>query len=396
MTPLALSGPITTLAGFQLERKVVLRLMPPTAVPTMRYSDAALVDTEVDLEVALLTGWQTLVLKSGVTSHNLNSNAIRVVVLNRQADYIRTNDVVAFDLQQRRYRTLFRAESSHNSFLVTERCNHLCLMCSQPPKNRDDSWLLEEIEEALALLPPDVPSLGFTGGEPLIQWKRFVGVLRRARMHLPDAEIHVLSNGRFFAKAEIAKAWAELGDTKLCVGIPIYSSSDHVHDYVVQSRGALDETLLGILRLKELGQRVEIRLVLHALTTPTLVETCSWFSRSLPFVDHVALMGLENTGFAIANDALLWQDPVDYMSELSAAVRVLSAAGMRFSIYNLPRCLLSEECRPFAAKSISDWKNGFPLQCDPCAVKAECGGFFTTGRPRLSRGIAPIRNPICE
>ena len=28
--------------------------------------------------------------------------------------------------------------------------------------------------------------------------------------------------------------------------------------------------------------------------------------------DHVALMGLENTGFALANDNLVWIDPVDY------------------------------------------------------------------------------------
>jgi hypothetical protein len=35
-------------------------------------------------------------------------------------------------------------------------------------------------------------------------------------------------------------------------------------------------------------------------------------TRNLPFVDHVALMGLQNTGFAIANDALPWIDSMDY------------------------------------------------------------------------------------
>ncbi len=29
-------------------------------------------------------------------------------------------------------------------------------------------------------------------------------------------------------------------------------------------------------------------------------------------MDHVALMGMENTGFAIANNDILWIDPVDY------------------------------------------------------------------------------------
>ena len=31
-------------------------------------------------------------------------------------------------------------------------------------------------------------------------------------------------------------------------------------------------------------------------------------------------MGLENTGFAIANDAMLWMDPVDYGDGLARAV----------------------------------------------------------------------------
>jgi MoaA/NifB/PqqE/SkfB family radical SAM enzyme len=95
------------------------------------------------------------------------------------------------------------------------------------------------------------------------------------------------------------------------VGIPIYSAVDNVHDYVVQAAGAFDETVLGILKLKDRGGRIEIRVVLHSITAPRLVETSRWIARNLPFVDHVALMGLENTGFAIANDALLWIDPVD-------------------------------------------------------------------------------------
>jgi MoaA/NifB/PqqE/SkfB family radical SAM enzyme len=75
--------------------------------------------------------------------------------------------------------------------------------------------------------------------------------------------------------------------------------------------GAFDETLLGILKLKDRGQRVEIRVVLHALTAPIIEETGRWIARNLRFVDHVALMGLENTGFVIANDAMLWMDPID-------------------------------------------------------------------------------------
>jgi MoaA/NifB/PqqE/SkfB family radical SAM enzyme len=73
----------------------------------------------------------------------------------------------------------------------------------------------------------------------------------------------------------------------------IVSADSHVHDYVVQAKGAFDETILGILKLKDRGQRVEIRVVLHALTAPIIEDTDRWIARNLPFVDHVALMGLD-------------------------------------------------------------------------------------------------------
>src|SRR5207302_10148893 len=99
----------------------------------------------------------------------------------------------------------------------------------------------------------------------------------------------------------------------------------------VQAAGALDDTVLGLLRLKDKGPRVEIRLVLHAITAPRLRETCEWFARNLPFVDHIALMGLENTGLALANPELLWIDPVDYADDLAQGVGVLRRAGVHVS-----------------------------------------------------------------
>ena len=147
---------------------------------------------------------------------------------------------------------------------------------------------------------------------------------RLCRDELPNTAIHVLSNGRAFVRDEVVTAWAAIRHPNLTVGIPIYSAVDHVHDYVVQARGAFDETVLGILKLKDSGQRIEVRVVLHALTAPRIVETCRWLARNLPFVNHVALMGLENTGFAIANEDELWIDPIDYRAELAEGVNVLA------------------------------------------------------------------------
>src|SRR5215472_16974504 len=167
-------------------------------------------------------------------------------------------------------------------------------------------------------------------------------VLSDCRDFLPQTAIHVLSNGRAFASTEVVAAWAGIQHPNLTVGIPIYSAVDTVHDYVVQAKGAFDETVLGILKLKNSGQRVEIRVVLHAITAPRIVATCRWLARNLPFVDHVALMGLENTGFAIANDKLLWIDPMDYREQLKEAVSILAASKVRVSVYNLQVVCLPE------------------------------------------------------
>src|SRR6516162_2281882 len=174
------------------------------------------------------------------------------------------------------------------------------------------------------------------------------------------------------------------------VGIPLYAAVDHIHNYVVQAEGAFDDTVLGILKLKDRGGRVEVRVVLHAITVPRIVETSRWIARNLPFVDHVALMGMENTGFALANEKSLWIDPMDYREALSDGVHALAATGMNVSVYNLPLCVLERSIWPYAVQSISDWKNGYVEECTECVEKDNCSGFFTSGRPRFSRGITPI------
>jgi len=263
-------------------------------------------------------------------------------------------------------------------------------MCSQPPKDIDDSWIINEIAEAIDLIDPNTTSIGFTGGEPLLECERFIGLLAKMRDRLPQTRVHVLSNGRAFSDDAVATSWAAVQHPDLTVGIPIYSAVDHIHDYVVQSAGAFDETVLGILRLKDKGQRVEIRLVLHAITAPRLSETCQWLARNLPFVDHIALMGLENTGFTLANQDLLWIDPVDYANDLVAGVNTLKRAGVHVSVYNLPLCVLDRSIWDVAVQSISDWKNAYLASCDECAVRYRCSGFFSTGRLRVSRGVRPV------
>jgi His-Xaa-Ser system radical SAM maturase HxsC len=359
--------------------------------------DMALVRQSDDLDSTASAGFvRALVISDEPASLLTRANGFpRIIQVPSKFDYLADGDILGFHPASKRFRTLYRRSSAHNSFLVTERCNHYCLMCSQPPRDVDDSWILREIQDALPLVNKGTQSLGFTGGEPLLDWRSFMAVLSDCRDLLPQTAIHTLSNGRAFASTEVVAAWAGIKHPNLTAGIPIYSSVDTVHDYVVQAKGAFDETVLGILKLKDKGQRVEIRVVLHAITAPRIVETCRWLARNLPFVDHVALMGLENTGFAIANDDLLWMDPIDYRDALALATEILASLKVNVSIYNLPRCVLARSVWSYAAQSISDWKNDYIDECDKCIEKRRCSGFFSTGRPRYSRAIRAIQFEEC-
>ena len=392
---LPLYGTASRSDGFSPEKsRSVFRLRSIDSVTERDPADFAIARTSDEITRAIEAKWSSILVVSDGPMDRDATFADRIVEVPTKYSYLADGDVVGFDHASRKFRTLYRRNSAHNSFLVTERCNNYCLMCSQPPRDVDDRWLLNEIKESLPLIDPTTAAITFTGGETLSDWKDFIAVLKECRYRLPTTAIQVLTNGRAFSDSRIVDAWKDIGHPRLMAAIPVYASVDYIHDHVVQAKGAFDETILGILKLKDRGQRIEVRVVLHALTAPIIEYTCRWIARNLPFVDHVALMGLENTGFAIANDAMLWIDPVDYGTALARAVEHLSAAGLNVSVYNLPKCVLPESVWPCAIQSISDWKNGFVEECEKCDEKRRCSGFFTTGRPRFSRGVRAITR--CE
>ncbi|CAH0262027.1 hypothetical protein SRABI123_03407 [Pseudomonas sp. Bi123] len=300
-------------------------------------------------------------------------------VLPNDYAYIGDSDVVRLSPDRQSIRVLFRASSPHNSILVTEQCNHYCLMCSQPPKSVDDSWILDDIETLIPLIPKNTRELGFTGGEPTTNRERFLKILRLTKSYLPRTGIHILSNGRSFKDPAFTEKYAAIELSDAMIGIPVYSDDPTLHDYIVQAQGAFDETIQGILNLKRLGQKVEIRVVIHKLSVQRLPELCEFIARNLLFVDQVALMGLEMMGFTRANLDELWIDPIEYKDTLSKSVNILARYGMNISVYNHQLCLVNPDILPYYRKSISDWKNEFAPECEGCKKQNECGGFFTSG-----------------
>ena len=358
----------------------------------MRPADFALVRSMDELrQVAIAHYGRAMIIGDDGLDGPPEAAACRSLIsVSGKFDYFSDGDIIGFHPESGRFRTLYRRSSKHNSFLVTDRCNHYCLCARSLRRISTTDGFWTKLKWRCRWWPRTPSRCALPAASRFLDWREFIEVLAQCRDELPDTATHVLSNGRAFARDEVVAAWAALRHPHLTVGIPIYSAVDHVHDYVVQARGAFDETVLGILKLKDSGQRIEVRVVLHAITAPRIAETCQWLARNLPFVNHVALMGLENTGFAIANATELWIDPIDYRKELAKGVSILAAARVNVSVYNLQRCVLDRSVWPYAVQSISDWKNGYAEECGHCIERDRCSGFFTSGRPRRSRGVSPI------
>lgn len=285
---------------------------------------------------------------------------------------------------------IYRRNASSNSLLVTERCNSFCVMCSQPPRNVNDDYLIDEYLSALPLIDRSTTEIGITGGEPTLLGNRLLTLVRAIKSHLPETALHILTNGRRFSDPNLAGKIAAVGHPDLMLGIPLYSDVSAIHDFVVQADGAYDETIAGILNLKQRRVRVELRVVIHRYTAERLPKLAYFIARNLQFVDHVALMGLEAMGFGRTNYKSLFVDPIDYQQELLAATLMLDQAGVRSSIYNHQLCVVPPSIRRFATSSISDWKRDYIEECGGCSAKAHCGGFFSSVIGKQSRGISPI------
>jgi His-Xaa-Ser system radical SAM maturase HxsC len=309
----------------------------------------------------------------------------------RNPEVLNNGDVIRVRPDNGQVRVLYRRGANSNTLFVTERCNSKCIMCSQPPREEDDSWLVKEILSFIHLIDDDQKFLGITGGEPTLLGRDLVEIINKCKECLPDTRLHILTNGRKFSDAKIVEA---LHNAKNYVAwaVPLYSDIPHIHDYVVQADNAYTDTLNGIYNLGEYGHQIEIRLVLQKQTIARLPNYVDFIYRNLSFVKHVALMGLEPMGYAKMNYNDVWIDPADYAASLTDAAFYLADRGIPVSIYNVPLCVLPKAAWVFARQSISDWKNIYEDECQNCAMKNECCGFFASLGPMWkSRMIQAIQ-----
>ena len=320
-----------------------------------------------------ISGWPLILVKGTQVLPNQSANIIN---LNPELNYIGEDDVIKFNPANLSIRALFRNNANANAFLLTEKCNSLCIMCSQPPRDLDDTLHFEALFKSLPLIPKSTREITFTGGEPTLNFPLFLEALKRSKFHLPNTGIHILSNGRNFKDSDLARRVSEVKHNDLMFGIPLYSDDEANHDFIVQSEGAFNETIKGIMNLYKFRVPIEIRCVVHKHTYKRLPKLAEFIGRNLPFISHVNFMGLEREGFGKMNFDDLWIEPEIFINQLDEAVNHLDMIGVPVRLYNYPQCMLPISLRHRAVVSISDWKNEFRDECESCVLKQDCCGLF--------------------
>lgn len=285
---------------------------------------------------------------------------------------------------------VYEISSRHNAIMATERCNHRCIMCPQPPILHEKDKTSFNLK-LISLMSQDTEEVGITGGEPTLIGDNLFLLIKQIQKKLPKSSISILSNGVKFADKEFAMKLAKCRHHDLQIDIPLFSDIAEEHNRIVGAK-TFYKTVQGLYNLALFRQRIGLRIVVHKQTYKRLPQFADYIYHNFPFVSQVAFMQMETTGLAKENLEELWIDPHDYNDELREAVLLLADRGMTPYIYNAQLCVLPDDIRCYAQQSISDWKDIYLLECEGCLLKGKCGGFFASNKEAHSKYIKKVEH----
>ncbi len=282
---------------------------------------------------------------------------------------------------------LYEIKSLHNAVFATERCNHRCIMCPQPPVVEEEDKTPMNMK-LISLMDKETKEVGITGGEPTLIGNKLFDLIEQIKKHTPKAAISLLSNGVRFANKEYAFKLAMCRHHDLQVDVPIFSDIADEHNRIVGAK-TFYKTVEGLYNLALFRIKIGLRIVIHKQTYKRLPQLADFIYHNFPFVSQVAFIQMETTGNASDNLDELWIDPYDYNNELREAVFLLSDRNIPVYVFNAQLCVLPENIRPYAVNSISDWKDTYLPECEECKLKQQCGGLFASNQIHHSQHISP-------
>lgn len=282
-------------------------------------------------------------------------------------------DIVLVDPDRGAADRIIRANSLHNTLLITERCDQLCVMCSQPPKKTHHDRF--DIFRQACLAAPMGMVIGVSGGEPTLYKQELLALVEQVLSKRSDLAFHILSNGQHFERDDVERLRQPLYQ-RVTWGIPLYSASPVDHDAIVAKPGAFERLQQSFAHLLLAGAQIELRTVVMTSTAPQLPALARHIAARLSFIANWSIMQLENIGFARNRWDHLYYDHRADFGPIGEALLGVQLHGIKARLFNFPLCTVPEPFRHLAPASISDWKRKYTNACAPCGARAHCSGFF--------------------
>lgn len=278
---------------------------------------------------------------------------------------------------------------------VTDACSNRCAFCTTgqrlsagqaPPRDPPRAAIRRQLEEAYATGSRRVL---FQGGEPTL--RADLGELLADARAVGFQVIGVFTNARAAASPGGARRLASLGAT--CFQVSLHAGVAAAHDAAVGHPGAFSQTVEGLRRLLEAGQRVQVNSVL----TRHLLETLPGYAGLLGALrpEEVGLDALKPLHHLAAPAAFAALCPPlsRHAAPLAAALLALEAAGVTPRLVSVPPCLapgaerFTSEEAPTTLTHRGDggaidkhgWRRGLMVKgpdCAGCACDATCGGVY--------------------
>ena len=304
---------------------------------------------------------------------------------------LKNGDIITIN-EKGAMRTLYDSSTGDATIYLTALCNSNCIMCPSFDKERKsenampDEWIYEYIR----LLPADVKHIVITGGEPTLRTELFFDVLYGIAEKYPNVETLILSNGRSFSSKQIVTRFLNHCPPYTTIAIPIHHCYPSIHDNITRAPGSFKQTHMGIDHLLANKVAVELRIVVSKLNCEYLEQIAELIVNDFKTVSVVNFIGLETRGNCAINFDSLFVPFDSVFSYIKPAVLALVEAGIDVGLYNFPLCWVDEGFRGICKKSITPSKIRYNPECDVCALKSACGGFFGTTRALAKPTVKPI------
>ncbi len=288
--------------------------------------------------------------------------------------------------------TLHCMDEPEIDFFVTNKCNSNCVMCPLAEGVRRQErlgqsvWVMEYIE----VLSDDVMYINVTGGEPTLAKRDFLEIMKRAKEKFQLASFQVLTNGRSSSDIRFLREMLSVTPKGTTFAIPLHSSDSHIHDAITRAEGSFEQTDRGIKNLLMAEQKVEVRIVVSKENIESIYDTVKYIVASYKGVFCVNFIGMEMMGNAAINRESLWIDYDEVFRRAKGSIDYLICHGIDTQLYNFPLCALDKGYWSIAAKSITISKIRYMHECEKCAVKSICGGFFFSTKNLMKPSVRPI------